>query len=237
MNRTASHGLSSGRSKIIEIVGPAGAGKSTLYRALQGSPECIHLGNFPDVRKWVAAPFYISNGIQLIPKLRRLSRSESRCLTKREFAWLSILHGWSDLLREESLHNGRAIVLDQGPVYLLAELLLFGPEYLRRSSAESLWQGLYERWSATLDMVIWLDAADDILLERIRTRQQDLVVKDRPAAEVYEYLDSYRTKYDQLLSILTAHKKALKIRCFNTGTLHTQNIVNELLSVLSHEKS
>ncbi len=84
--------------------------------------------------KWADAPFYISNGIQLISSLIRLPPSNSRQLTRREFAWMSILYGWSALLRKESHNSNKAIILDQGPVYLLAEMRLFGPEYLRQNS-------------------------------------------------------------------------------------------------------
>ena len=56
---------------MVEIVGPAGAGKTTLYQALDRHPEFIRLENFPDVRKVADAPFFILNGLQLIPSLLR----------------------------------------------------------------------------------------------------------------------------------------------------------------------
>lgn len=235
MKRAPNDASHAGKSKVIEIVGPAGAGKTTLYHALHCYPDWIRPKNFPDVHKWNNAPFYICNGLQLIPCLMRLRHSDSRQLTRREFAWLSILHGWSSLLGKESQHGDKAIILDQGPVYLLAEMLLFGPQYLRQSSADKFWPDLYGRWGATLDIVLLLDAADDILLERIRTRQQDLVVKNQPDTIVYEYLNSYRIKYELLLSVLTANNNSLKVLRFNTGCQSTQNIVDELFSELAAE--
>ena len=64
----------------------------------------------------------------------------SRKLTRREFAWLSILNGWPDVLQKE-LKNNKTIILDQGPVYLLTEISEFGPEYLRRQKAEKFMAG------------------------------------------------------------------------------------------------
>ena len=50
-------------------------------------------------------------------------------------------------------------------------------------------------------MVIWLDAPDEILLDRIRNRQQEHIVKTQPATIGYEFLDRYRAEYEFILSI------------------------------------
>lgn len=219
---------------MVEIVGPAGAGKTTLCQALACHTESIRFENFPDVRKATDAPFFILNGLQLIPSLLRLYRPNSRQLTRREFAWMSILNGWSALLRKGSNDGNKVIILDQGPLYLLAEMRLFGPEYLRQKAAERLWQDLYGCWRATLYMVVWLDAANDVLLDRIRTRRQEHIVKTRPAAEVYEFLDRYRTEYEFIFSRLTAKETGLKVLKFDTGRRQPQDIENQFLSELSH---
>lgn len=233
MNYTSGKSRSTfGKTKIIEIVGPAGAGKTTLYQALGCYTDHIQLDNFPDVHKWSDAPFYILNGVRLVSSLVRLPKSNSRPLTRRELAWMSILYGWSALLRKQSQGNNKAIILDQGPIYLLAEMRLFGPEYLRQSSAESLWQDFYKRWQATLDMVVMLDAANDVLLERIRDREQDLIVKDQPAPVVYDYLNRYRTQYAFLLSTLAAKNTNLKILRCDAGLMRPEEILNRFLSEL-----
>lgn len=229
-----SRNLQLGKQRVVEIVGPAGAGKTTLFQALDCYSESIRLGNFPDVRKISDAPFFISNGIRVIPGQFRLYRLDSRQLTRREFAWMSILNGWSALLHKESDGGNKVIVLDQGPIYLMTEMRLFGPEYLRQKSAERLWQDLYECWAATLDMVVWLDAAEEVLLERIRTRQQEHIVKNQSAAVVYEFLGRYRTEYEYILSVLTARKSDLKILKFDTERQGPKDILNQLLSELSY---
>jgi hypothetical protein len=232
-NSSISTGSRQAGTRVVEIVGPAGAGKTTLSHGLDCFDKSIRLENFPDVRKAADAPFFISNGVKLIPSLLRLYRSDSRHLTRREFAWMSILVGWSSLLRKEAGDGNKVIILDQGPVYLITEMRLFGPGYLRQKSAERLWQDLYECWSSTLDMVVWLDAADDVLLGRIRTRQQEHIVKTQPATVVYEFLGRYRTEYEFILSILTAKKTDLKVLKFDSGQHQPQDILNQFLSELS----
>jgi deoxyadenosine/deoxycytidine kinase len=218
------------KTRIVEIVGPAGAGKTTLYQALDRYTESVRLENFPDVRKVADAPFFISNGLQLIPRLLPIYRPNSRQLTRREFAWMIILSGWSALLHRELNDGNKVIILDQGPIYLLAEMRLFGPEYLRQKHAERLWQDLYNSWKDTLHMVICLDAPDDVLLDRIRTRQQDHIVKNQPATVVCDFLNRYRTEYEFILSTLTDKNSRLKVLQFDTGRQQPQDIVNQFLS-------
>jgi thymidylate kinase len=222
-----------GKTQIVEIVGPAGAGKSTLCQLLNQSADHIQLQNFPDVRKIKDAPFFISNCLQLIPGLLRLYGRNDRRLSRREIAWLAILRGWSSLLGRKRRDDGKIIIMDQGPVYLLAELRLFGPKYLTQRNAEQFWQDLYHHWGATLSMVVWLDADDVILMDRIRNRQQEHIVKTEPAAVVCEFLQKYRTEYESLLSIFTFRNPGFKVLQFDTAIQQPQIIAERFLYELS----
>lgn len=216
---------------IVEIVGPAGAGKTTLSQALSRTTN-IQLGSFPDVRKISNAPFFIWNSLQLSPALLSLHRHISRKLTRREFAWLVILRGWPALLQREAGKN-KTIILDQGPVYLLTETSKFGPEYLRRRKAEKMWADLYSRWAATLDVIIWLDAKDTDLLKRIRSRDKGHVVKNESADTTFEFFADYRKAYEQVISRLATFQPELRILRFDTTKLSTEEIANQLITEFS----
>jgi deoxyadenosine/deoxycytidine kinase len=216
------------RSRIVEIVGPAGAGKTTLCNALSQGSDTIHLGKFPDVRKISDAPFFIWNGLQIFPYLFNLPWRKGRKLTRREFAFLSILNGWPDVFQKE-LKNNKTIILDQGPVYLLAELYESGPEFLKRQEAEKMWRDLYSRWADTLDMIIWLDAADTDLMKRIRNRDKEHVVKNESVETTFEFLAAYRKAYERIISNLSANHNHLKILRFDTSQKSSQEIVSQLL--------
>jgi adenylate kinase family enzyme len=234
MNKSLNNcGLQSGERRVVEIIGPAGAGKTTLCQGLDSHTPSIRLVNFPNVRNVADIPFFLSNAIPLIPGLLRLYSPGSRPLTRREFARMTILHGWPARLRTESNRNNKTMILDQGPVYLLAEMRLFGPEFLRQKPAERLWSNLYDRWSATLHMVVWLDADDHILLGRIRNRRQEHIVKAEPSTVVYEFLHRYRAEYEFILSKLTTKKSNIKTLRFDTGRQHLRAITNQFLSELS----
>ena len=214
--------------RLVEIVGPAGAGKTALCNLLSAC-RVIQLSNFPDVRKVVNAPFFIVSGFRVLPIVLQMLRSPVRNLTRREFAWFSILSGWPRIIRRELRNNEDVIILDQGPVYLLSELSLFGPEFLKAERARQVWQTWYCQWAATLDAIVWLDAADECLINRIRSREKDHVVKAASPQEVIEFLDGYRKAYRRAFSELTIRRNDLKIFQFDTNRQLPEEIANQLL--------
>jgi len=214
--------------RIVEIVGPAGAGKTTLCQALRYGNNSIHLSDFPDVRKISTAPFFIWNGLQIASTLLGLVQHNSRKLTRREFAWLSILNGWPAVLQRE-LKNNKAMILDQGPVYLLTETSEFGPEFLKTKKAKKLWRCLYSRWAGMLNMIVWLDAADNDLLKRIRSREKDHVVKKESIETAFEFLACYRMAYERTISNLSAIQPGLYVLRFDTSLKSTEEIASQLL--------
>lgn len=218
------------RPRVVEIIGPAGAGKSTLCEAILRTGSGIRLNNFPDVRNVNNAPFFISYGARLIPSVIDLPQRCDRWLSRREFAWLTILNGWSSVLQSELKKNDDIILLDQGPVYLLTETSEFGPEYLRtKKSAIRLWESLYSRWANILDLVIWLDAADSDLAERIRSRDKGHPVKERSMETTLEFLVCYRKAYERTIARLSANHPGLKVLRFDTSRTSPQDIACQLL--------
>lgn len=214
--------------RIAEIIGPAGSGKTTLCHALRNCNGSIHLSNFPDVRKISAAPFFIWNGLQISSALLGLSQRNSRKLTRREFAWLSILNGWPGVLKRE-LKDNSVIILDQGPIYLMTETSEFGPNYLNRQDAEGFWRNLYSRWADMLDTIIWLDALDTDLLKRIHGRDKEHVVKDESVETTFEFLARYRKAYERIISNLSANYHSLKVFRFDTSQQSPDEIAKTLL--------
>ncbi len=223
--------------RIVEIVGPAGVGKTTISKRLNCDGEHIQLGHFPDVRKKADALFFFYYGLGLAPFLFRLYPSSSVWLNRREFAWLTILSGWPHRLQLEKRKSNKVIVLDQGPVYLLAETNELGPECLKSSKAERFWKGIYRRWAATLDIVIWLDTDNSLLFERIQTRAKGHAVKNEPTPTAYKFLESYRAAYEHILGRLKANPGGPRIIHFDTGRNQPDEVVDQLLTECGLKKS
>lgn len=216
---------------VVEIVGPAGVGKTTLSQALSRHSDSILVSKPPFVRRLVDTPFFIRHGFLLVPTLLRIfkNKGNGRCLTRREIAWMIILKGWHHLLERGVTNSGKAVVLDQGPVFLLAELRMFGPESLRSRSAKKWWEVVHNQWATTLSMVVWLDASDTHLLERIRARGKWHVMKEKDEPEVFEFLAHYRVAHEQVISILTSNHNSPKVLRFDTARESLDEIVSRLL--------
>ncbi len=220
------------KPRVVEIIGLAGAGKTTLYKALGSYPELFRLSRFPNVNKIANAPFLLRYGLPLLPNLFRLYRRDSRQLGPREFAWMTILTGWPNILIRDVNRTHQMIVLDQGPVYLLAEFKEFGPEYLQAERAEEFWQKVYCRWAGTLDMIVWLDADNAYLMDRIQTRAKGHMVKNESTPVVTDFLTRYRKAYDYVVSRLGACSGGPKILRIDTGMRQPQETADYLLAAL-----
>ena len=218
-------------SLVVELVGPAGAGKTILSQALSRGSDSILVSDPPFVRSVVHSPFFVRHGLLLVPTFLRLykNKNNDRCLSRQEIAWMAILNGWHHLLRRGVGNDGKVVVLDQGPVFLLAELHMFGPESLRSRSANKWWEGMYRQWAATLDMVVWLDTSDTHLLERIRARDKWHVMKEKAEPEISQFLAHYRVAYEQVISSLTSNHNSPKVLRFDTAQESLDGIVNSLL--------
>jgi shikimate kinase len=217
---------------LVELVGPAAAGKTTVRRALTRRSGEILIGVPPYYRRVADMPFFVKNGLLLMPMLLRLIRTNGRRLTRREIAWMAILQGWHSAVRERASSSSTAIVLDQGPVFLLARLFWLGPEGLRGQTAEKWRKSMYTHWTAALDLVVWLDASDAVLLERIRTRDKWHAVKDRSQSEALDFLSRYRAAYGQVMSALTANGGGPKVLRVDTARESLDGVVDRVLTDL-----
>ena len=183
---------------VLEVVGPAGAGKTSFLMELARRSDRVHpIFGFMRVR--YAADFAL----------------EGLCLLPRALSWYGPgrLSNWMEARRLLRLLASRRVVgraaarhpivaLDQGPVYTLATL----PDYLsrRNDGFAGWWEGVLRGWATTLDVVITLDAPDDILIGRIRGRDKGHAVKRRPDAEAREFLSRFRREFERTLGQLSA---------------------------------
>ena len=204
---------------VAEIVGPAGSGKSTLAGALGRRDGRVRAG----LGVWgLPAPLLLSTALLSLPQLLGMWRRRGA------FGWgeaglVVRLNALGRLLRRESSHPDRFLVLDEGTVFALAKLRAFGGD------GGGQWSRLAERWADSLDAVVWLDAPDEVLARRIRGRDKPHRMKGCSDEEISAFLARYRDAYERVISELCARRR-LKVIRVSTDTGTPQQIADEVLS-------
>ena len=211
---------------VVELIGPAGAGKSTLLRALSQRDKSIQ----PDIRLSTMRklPFLISNTSSLLPTFLRHYR-HSRWFSWSEARSMVYLEAWLHVLRRQPSRNDVVTILDHGPLYRLARLRELGPDITTCQIFKRWWASLLTQWTATLDIVIWLDAPNAFLLERIRARDQKHSLEGKCKHVAYEYLTHYRTFLEQIISESLSARPITLLR-FDTNQESVEQIVDKVLS-------
>lgn len=184
-------------ARVIELVGPAGAGKSTLLRALARAGPTVFPAPVPSW--WTALTRIPADAGLWLPGLWR-----GRLPSRDTLRSLVYLRAWSDTLAslghagdEETLH-----VLDHGPVFRLVKLGEFDPALAPGPALEAWRERWIAHWRERLDLVIWLDAPDEILHERIQVRDQEHELRGEDLAATRRLLAAYREAYDRVLARL-----------------------------------
>lgn len=213
------------QSVVAEIVGPAGAGKSTLTRVLRERGESLRTG----LSVWGLPPtLLVLNYFLAMPKVFGLYRSRRR-LRWEEVKLIVRLNALHQLLGRESSKSYKTLLLDEGTIFALVKLLAFNNDGERNSGFDKWTHSVLDRWAGRLDAVIWLDAPDEVLAERIRARHKAHRVKDKTDQEIYEFLGRYRHSYESVLTELSA-RHGLKLIRFSTEQESLEQIADQVLA-------
>lgn len=215
--------------ELIEIAGPAGCGKTTLVDALAARIP-IHPGVTPCDRSCIPL------ALRLLP------------LLPASFVWGELKHGrvpremlrsmvyvesWLSERSRRAYHDSAPVLYDHGPFFRLATLEAFGPPV--RGGLRRWWESMREAWSGAMNLIVWLDAPDDVLLERIRTRDRDHACKQMSDDEARAWLGRYRDAFDSSLAVLEEHRPKDVVR-YDTSTLNPDEIADSLLELIESRR-
>ncbi len=183
---------------LVEVVGPPGAGKSSVVAAISDREARVRVqGAYRRLRHLPAyglalaatSPVLVrsagSRGVRRLRPANRVVRvqASARVLTAGPPAAI-----------------GAVVVVDQGPIYGLARLDADGVAW---SGPLGRWRDrMLEHWSTRLDLVVVLDAPTDVLVERIRTRAKAHAAKDGSAEEIGALVEHYRSAFEELIANL-----------------------------------
>ncbi len=209
---------------VGEVVGPAGAGKSTLLSALITQDGAIAAG-VPLSGGGKLASLARLTGV-LVSLLPAAARTGS-WVTWEEVRCAIYLDAWQRVLRDRT-KSDVAVLMDQGPVFRLAVLSEFASPVLKSERFRRWCNARLEEWADVLDVVIHVDAPDDVLLRRIRERERYHLLKDETDEHGRSLLARYRRAYDTILNEL-ARKGRTRILRFDTAQT-TTDVIAEAVS-------
>lgn len=218
------------RPLVAEIIGPAGAGKSTLSSVLNANGNTVRAG----ITVWgLPAHSLITSGLLSLPNLLALS-FEGRVLRRGELKQMVMLAAFRRLLRGyvDGLSSPcNALFMDEGIVFALAKpRTRLANENLARWEKKEL-----DLWTVLLDAVIWLDAPDEVLVERIRTRGKHHRIKHEPEHRIKDFLRKYRVAYEFVISELT-RRSNIRVLRFDTENSDPATLAEEVLKITGADK-
>lgn len=219
------------RPIVAEIIGPAGVGKSTLLQTLSQSSNEVQI-DIPLTKIKCIKPF-IDNNFALLPIYFRYYR-HTRWFNNTETRSMVYLKAWQRLIEGQATNIHSVTVLDHGPIFRLVLLREFGPEITHSQRYQEWWREMFKKWSDTLNFVIWLDAPDEILMERIQTRSVSHRMKEKSEQEIFSFLKRYRTAYERFMAQLLIHQDQ-EILKFDTSHKTPEEMADEVLAALDLE--
>lgn len=216
------------RPVVAELVGPAAAGKTSLLRLLSERDPSLLAG----VRPSVGA--HLVSAAALLPTFLRLQRSSREWLLN-EMKRLTYLRSLHRTLARANGQGDSAIVLDEGPVYMLARLGVYGGGRVEAPGFGHWWRGAFDQWARTLDLIVCLDAPDAVLISRLRTRRQRHRLQTVPDAVIESFLESYRGEYARVISALRS-AAPVRVLEFRTDREPPAGMADRILSALRDER-
>lgn len=227
--RSATSGERAARPLLVELMGPAGAGKTTVLRALGAADPRLRAG-FRVERGVAAVPWIVRSGLALAPMMGSLARRAPHMLVDNSIGLLR-LKVFEFALPAWHAAGQRALLLDEGPLFLLARLRVHSVRAPAIETVSTFWYRAREHWRRTIDAIIWLDATDDTLIARIRARRKRHRVKQVDDDQTRRFLAHYRAAYREVLSPRKGDAP-LQVLAHDTTSLRLSEVAERVLAQL-----
>jgi hypothetical protein len=213
---------------LLEIVGPAGAGKTTLAAMLCRQSDRIQ--PISSLKRSRYTPFYVGSAAAVAPVVAH-SVWNGNWSGWQDTYWMVRLAASDSILSRELRRRSVIGLLDQGPIYTLARLMA-SPGIRRDKQLRLWWNRMLSYWAHRLHYVVWLDATADVLAGRVNARAKDHAFKGQPAEVALCLLEEHRQLYSETIELLSGYD-ALRILRYNTAQDSLETIAAGLAQLLN----
>jgi hypothetical protein len=219
------------RPVLVEVIGPAGAGKSSLISALRAGDDTIRRGRSlraADLALIVRrAPLWLPVTARLALAAPAVAREYARHLAR--------IGAMDAVVRRDIATGATAILLDEGPVFSMARMLAFNERSPGYGMVALYVEDAAARWASILDAVVCLDADDAVLTERIRSRRKAHRIKESGEEAATEFLRRYRRSYDTVTAHLAS--AGVIVHRLDTAALSMADLATDLVTILGGLRS
>ncbi len=198
------------RPLVVELVGPPGAGKSAVARLLAARDPGVRAGLGVDAvpRRLLAAGAVDVLGT--LAGLARDRRGPPPWPESRQAIRLAALHRF---VGNGGGAGARLLLLEDGPVLVLSWLAVFRPASASQPAFRAWRARAVRDWAATLGAVVYLDAADAVLAERIRGRAKPHPVKAADDRAIADFVGAFRAAFQRVIPEVTPGPAARRLTC------------------------
>jgi hypothetical protein len=209
----------------VEILGVAGAGKSTVARLLGRGPGFAR-AEFIHTRK-PSHLLQVARGVPRLMPILLAGIARRPRISWPELKLLVYVSRWRLFLARRRPAPGTVLLFDQGPLYALVRLKAEGKPFTARRAFEDWSEEMLRSWASELTALIWLDAPDAVLWSRINERSQGHKKKGEEAEAGYRFIVRYRRTFDDLLRRMEELGGPPVLR-FDTSAATAEQIVETL---------
>jgi shikimate kinase len=205
----------------VELLGPPGSGKTTLLANL--AKHGNRVACVDRTRTLRGMPHLLRGATAVAPVV------VGKHPTWQQTRWIVRVEAAALLVRRAASTRMPAVVFTQGPVYSLARLADSNTPAPRLTH----WRAAKTRQIANLlNVVVFLDAPNDVLLHRIQTREKGHALKHIPSQLEHAGLVHSRSALESTLAELTGDGGP-EVVCFDTSRTSVAVMTESLLGVLS----
>ena len=217
------------RAVVVELVGPAGAGKTTLAQGVSSRDRSVRAG----LSLWgLPRPQLVKSTIALLPTILRSLLGRGR-LKAAQIAQMIRLGALRRVVDDEAQKH-RVILLDEGPVFALSWFDVFHSRDMK--PVDGWRRRVVADWASLLDVVVFIDAADSTLAQRIREREKPHMVKNSSDEEIYGFSAGFRKAFDRVVAEFSRAGN-LMVDALRTDRLREDESATRLMSALARRRN